>query len=137
MGTLLNADLTILANFTNPNRKVDVTFHYVVVDVYFKGALIATQGVDQFSERARESTLRSMHMVTSEVALSRDQAGEWRKEVGGSDGVKMEVKGRFLTTSDFVGTFLRYTYVLHGRCKIAVGGPPGGVLLSSNCTTKR
>lgn len=135
-GTLLNADLTILANFTNPNRKIDVTFRYVAVDLYFKGTLIATQGVDGFAERAGESTLRSLHMVTSQVELSREQAAEWGKEVGAPDGVKMEVRGSFLTTSDFVGTFLRLSYSLHGLCDIAVTGPPSGVLLSSNCTTR-
>lgn len=137
MGTLLNADLTILANFTNPNRRIDVTFRYIAVDLYYKGTLVATQGVDRFSERAGESTLRSIHMVSSEVALTRDDAEEWRKEVDGAGKVKMKVRGSFLTASDFVGTFLHFTYVLHGHCDIEVSRPPSGVLLSSNCTTKR
>ncbi|ONK75628.1 uncharacterized protein A4U43_C03F18880 [Asparagus officinalis] len=136
-GALLNADLTILANFTNPNRKIAVTFRYVAIDLYFKGTMIATQGIDRFSERAGESTLRSIHMVSSEVALSTNQAEEWSRETGARDGVKMEVKGSFVAVSDFVGTFLRLSYGLRGHCDIAVTGPPSGVLLSSNCTTKR
>ncbi|KAH7664249.1 hypothetical protein IHE45_14G108700 [Dioscorea alata] len=69
MGIYLNADLTILANFSNPNHKVNIFFSYIELDLYFNNTLIAAQSIPGFSERAGETVLRSLHMVTSEVVI--------------------------------------------------------------------
>lgn len=134
-GTLLNADVTILANFSNPNRKVHVAFSYVQVDLYFMGTPVATQAVEPFAERPGESALKTLHMIASEVPLPRNAAEEWQRGTS-EEGVALELGGRFRTRSDF-GRWLHFTYWLYGRCTIIVGAPPSGVLLSSRCRTKR
>ncbi|KAG1358929.1 NDR1/HIN1-Like protein 3 [Cocos nucifera] len=134
-GTLLNADITILANFSNPNRKVHVAFSYVQVDLKFMDTMVATQAVEPFAERPGESELKSLHMVASEVPLPPTAAEEWKRGTS-EEGVAMEVAGRFRTRSD-LGKWLHFTYWLYGHCTIVIGAPPSGVLLSSRCRTKR
>ncbi|XWS69107.1 hypothetical protein CRYUN_Cryun04dG0150900 [Craigia yunnanensis] len=48
MGYLLSADLSVLANFTNPN-KVSVDFSSMHLDLYFENTVIATQYIEPFS----------------------------------------------------------------------------------------
>ncbi|XP_026665319.2 NDR1/HIN1-like protein 13 [Phoenix dactylifera] len=134
-GGLLNADVTILANFSNPNRKVNVAFSYVQVDLFFLGTMVASQAVEPFAERHRQSALKNLHMVASEVALPREAAEEWRRGTS-EEGVALELAGRFRTRSDF-GKWIHFTYWLYGRCTIVIGAPPSGVLISSRCRTKR
>jgi hypothetical protein len=43
-GSQLDADLSVLANQTNPNRKVSVDFSYLIIDLYYGSTLIASQG---------------------------------------------------------------------------------------------
>lgn len=136
MGTLLNADLTILANFTNPNHKVDVSFSYLAVDLYYNDTLIATRAIEPFAEASGETVIRSVHMVSSEVELASDAAEGLRKQVEGDGPVEFRVDGTFRTRAD-LGSFLHFSYWLHSRCTVRVSGPPSGVLLSSTCRTKR
>ncbi|KAM0946978.1 hypothetical protein DsansV1_C08g0081241 [Dioscorea sansibarensis] len=135
MGIFLNADLTILANFSNPNHKVNIFFSYIELDLYFNDTLIATQSIPGFSERAGETVLRSVHMVTSEVVMREVDALRWWKQVN-ENKIALEVRGRFRTRSDF-GSLLHFTYWLYSHCSIALSDPPGGVLLSCSCRTKR
>ncbi|KAK1318440.1 hypothetical protein QJS10_CPB04g01566 [Acorus calamus] len=134
-GSLLNADLTILANFSNPNKKVDIVFTYVIFDLYFGGTLIATRAVDPFAERRGTSQLKNVHMVTSEVALGTVDVGRYNKEMA-SGRFGFTLMGRFKTTS-LLGRFMHYTYWLHGTCRFVVGGPPSGVLMVGACRTRR
>ncbi|WOL15585.1 hypothetical protein Cni_G24366 [Canna indica] len=134
-GTLLNADITILANFSNPNEKVDVSYSYMQLDLYFHGAMIATQAVEPFDEQRGQAVLRSVHMMSSQVPLTPAAAKAWSDGTMGQ-GVAMEVVGSFRTKSVLAG-WMHYTYWLHRHCKIAVGAPPNGALLSSSCAAKR
>lgn len=113
--TLLNADLTLLANFSNPNHKVDVVFTLLDLNLYFGDTLVAAAAVDPFGERRGESALRSVHMVVSQVALTEKEAEEWRMQeeeaVAGSEegkGVVMEVRGTMRTRSE-LGGLLRFS----------------------------
>ncbi|PKA56693.1 hypothetical protein AXF42_Ash012823 [Apostasia shenzhenica] len=146
--TLLNADLTFLANFSNPNEKVDVTFSRLDIDLYFASTLVAASAVDPFAERRGESVLRNVHMVASQVALPVKDAEEWRRQEaaaaagggggGGGEGggLRMEVRGRMMTRSE-IGSLVKFSYWLHGLCSIVVGAPPAGALRSVSCRTKR
>ncbi|OVA20833.1 Late embryogenesis abundant protein [Macleaya cordata] len=134
-GSLLNSDLTILANFTNPNKKVSIDYSYIVIELYYGNTLIATTSVDPFSETSAESNLQGIHLVSSEVSLSSNDIQRLKKEVG-NNSVMFDVQGRFRTRSNF-GSFLHYSYWLHGRCSIVLTGPPYGVLVSHKCKTKR
>nr|KYP67611.1 hypothetical protein KK1_023955 [Cajanus cajan] len=79
LGYLLNADLTMLANFTNPNKKVHVDFSSVIIYLYY--------GI--FRARSK------------------------------------------------LGSILRYSYNLYGRCSVMLTRPPDGILLKKKCRTKR
>ncbi|KAK8960750.1 hypothetical protein KSP40_PGU010815 [Platanthera guangdongensis] len=101
---LLNADLTLLANFSNPNRKIDVVFTQIYLDLYFGATAVAAVAVDPFSERRGEAALRSVHMVASQVPLPEKRADEWRRQEeaaaagGGGNGVGLELRGRMRTS---------------------------------------
>ncbi|KAJ0969103.1 hypothetical protein J5N97_021980 [Dioscorea zingiberensis] len=92
MGLFLNADLTLLANFTNPNHKVNIFFSYMELNIYFNNTIIATQGISGFSMRPKETMLRSVHMVTSEVMMRKADASRWQKEIN-QNKIGMEVEG--------------------------------------------
>ncbi|WOK96595.1 hypothetical protein Cni_G05302 [Canna indica] len=125
-GALLNADVTILTNFSNPNRKVDVSFGYLQLDLYFHGVMIATQGIGPFAARRGESTLRNVHMISSQVALPPKAAKAWTDGVA-ANRVAVKVVGSFRTRAN-LGRVLHLTYWLHSNCNIMVSAPPNGVL---------
>ncbi|XP_051121975.1 NDR1/HIN1-like protein 12 [Andrographis paniculata] len=134
-GYLLNADVTLLVNFTNPNTKVNIDFTYVVLDIFYDRRIIATGYIDPFSVHRRESRFADVHMVASQVTLSMGLSMELQRQIA-AGRVNFEVRGLFKTRSRF-GSFFRYTYWLYARCQIAVAGPPTGVLIGKRCITKR
>ncbi|KAI3931280.1 hypothetical protein MKX01_040197, partial [Papaver californicum] len=134
-GSLLNSDVTILTNFTNPNHKVNIDYSYMVIELYYMNTLIATTSVNSFSAGKAESKLLGVHFVTSQVNLSSNEIQQIRKEVE-NNTVKFDVQGKFRTRSNF-GSLIRYSYWLHGRCTIVLAAPPYGILISHKCITKR
>ncbi|XVF43878.1 hypothetical protein PTKIN_Ptkin02bG0076100 [Pterospermum kingtungense] len=134
MGYLLNADLTLLANFTNPNKKVRVDFSYMYLDLYFENTLIATQYIEPFSAARGQSMFANVHMVTSQVRLSMKETLLLQKQIQ-NNRVMFTVKGMFRARSN-LGSFLKYSYWLHGQCSIMVSSPPTGVLRDKYCRTK-
>ncbi|KAF5741113.1 hypothetical protein HS088_TW10G00108 [Tripterygium wilfordii] len=135
MGNLLNADMTLLTNFTNPNHKVRIDFSYIVIDLNYGGKLIATQYIEPFSAAKAESRFTYVHMVTSQVGLSLKES-QWLQKQISSNGVVFDVKALIRARSD-LGSFLKYSYWLYGHCTIMVTGPPNGVLTAHRCKTKR
>ncbi|GJR95055.1 hypothetical protein Tco_0267229 [Tanacetum coccineum] len=135
LGYLLNGDMTLLANFTNPNKKVNVEFRYMVVNLYFEGTLIAAKYVEPLSVSPRGYKLRDVHMVSSQVPFSRKHIAALNEQIR-TDRIVFEAKSSLRTTSN-LGGFFRYSYWLHGHCKFAVSGPPSGVLVAKSCVTKR
>ncbi|CAK7332511.1 unnamed protein product [Dovyalis caffra] len=134
-GSLLNADLSVLANFTNPNKKVSVDFSYMIIDLYYGSTLLATQYIEPFSAGKAQSRFENIHMVTSQVRLPIVQ-GERLQEQIGKNGVIFDLKGVFRVRSK-LGSLLRYSYRLYGHCTILVTAPPSGVLRATKCRTKR
>ncbi|XP_027153991.1 uncharacterized protein At1g08160-like [Coffea eugenioides] len=135
MGYLLNADLTILANFTNPNKKVSVDFSYAIMDLYYESNLLATRYVEPFTAHRAQSIFEDIHMVTSQVRLPIAQSQDLTRQMS-SGRVNFVVKGLFRARSN-LGRVLRYSYWLYTHCTITVTGPPSGALISKKCTTKR
>ncbi|KAL6983793.1 hypothetical protein U1Q18_017168 [Sarracenia purpurea var. burkii] len=135
MGYLLNADTTLLANFTNPSKKATVNFSYMVINLYYGEALIATASVEPFSELKTESKFRNIHLVSSQVRLSQKQSLQLKQQMDGNR-IRFQVKTLLRTRSN-LGSFFRYSYWLYGRCIIDVTGPPSGVLIGKKCITKR
>ncbi|CAA0833725.1 Unknown protein [Striga hermonthica] len=135
LGYLLNADITLLANFTNPNTKVDVDFTYIVLDVYYEKNIIATRYVSPFSVRKRESRFAAVHMMASQVRLSTGLSLELQRQME-NGRVRFVVKGAFRTRSKLGGVF-RYSYWLYAQCDVEVAAPPTGVLIRKRCVTTR
>lgn len=135
LGYLLNADLTILANFTNPNKKVHVDFSSVIIYLYYGSTLIATQYVEPFYAARLQSRFANIHMVSSQVQLPLRESQRLVKQME-SNGVLLEVRGVFRARSK-LGSILRYSYNLYGRCNVMLTRPPDGILLKKKCRTKR
>jgi len=135
LGSLLNADLTMLANFTNPNKKVHVDFSSVIIYLYYGSTLIATQYVEPFSAARLQSRFATIHMVSSQVQLPLRESQRLVKQMEGN-GVILEVRGVFRARSK-LGSILRYSYNLYGRCSVMLTRPPDGILLKKKCRTKR
>lgn len=135
MGYLLNADVTVLANFSNPNSKVKVEFSYVILDLYYDNNFIATRYVEPFSVMRGESRFADVHMVASQVRLSPAQSVQLQKQME-QGRVKIEIKGLFRTRSKLGGIF-KYSYWLYAHCHLTVTGPPTGVLIHKSCITKK
>ncbi|KAL3649819.1 hypothetical protein CASFOL_006222 [Castilleja foliolosa] len=135
MGYLLNADVTLLVNFTNPNTKVNVDFSYVVLDLYYERNVIATRYVTPFSVMKRESRFADVHLMTSQVRLSTGLSLDFQRQID-NGRVNFEIRGLFRTRSKLGGVF-RYSYWLYAHCEIEVTGPPTGVLIRKKCVTRR
>ncbi|KAF5443072.1 hypothetical protein F2P56_035664 [Juglans regia] len=134
MGHLLNADVTLLVNFTNPNKKVRIDYSYMYINLYYETTLISTQYIEPFSAAKAESKFAYIHMVTSQVRLPKAESLRLQKQIE-SNGIMLQVKGIFRARSN-LGSILRYSYWLHGECTILTAGPPDGVLIKRKCKTK-
>lgn len=129
-----NGDFTLLANFTNPNRKINIRFDYLDVQLYFVDRLIATQALEPFSQRPGEARLEMIHLISSLVYLPPNPAIELQRQVQ-SNRVKYNIRGAFRVRAT-VGV-ARFSYWLHARCQLEMTSPPSGVLVARNCSTKR
>ncbi|CAI0450011.1 unnamed protein product [Linum tenue] len=129
-----NGDLTFLANFSNPNHKLDVRFEHVDIEVYFSNRLIGTQALQPFTQRPREIRLQAVRVISSLVYLPQNSAVELQKQVL-SNKVNYNIRATFKLKA-ILGLF-HYNYWLHGRCEMAISGPPTGVLVARSCNTNR
>ncbi|GMJ08217.1 hypothetical protein HRI_004490900 [Hibiscus trionum] len=134
MGYLLNADVSLLANFTNPNKKVSIDFSHMYLGLYFENSLIATQSIEPFSAAKGETMFANIHMITSQVRLSMEETLLFRKQIENNQ-VLLTIKGVFRARSK-LGGLLKYSYWLHGYCGVIVSSPPTGVLREKKCRTK-
>lgn len=129
-----NGDFTLLANFTNPNRKFDVRFESLDVELLFSGRIIAAQSIQPFTQGRKQSKLKSVHFISSLVFLPQDLGVKLQKQVQ-SNRVNYNVRGRFKVKITF--GLIHLSYLLHSRCQIEMTSPPGGVLVARNCITER
>ncbi|XP_062170129.1 uncharacterized protein At1g08160 [Alnus glutinosa] len=129
-----NGDFTFLANFSNPNRKIDVRFEYLEIELFFSDRLIAAQAVQPFTQRRGETRLESVHFISSLVFLPQNLAVELQKQVQ-SNKVSYSVRGTYRVKATL--GLIHFSYWLHSRCQVEMTGPPTGVLLARSCKTKR
>ncbi|KAK4788824.1 hypothetical protein SAY86_020143 [Trapa natans] len=111
LGSLLNADLTLLLNFTNPNRKVRVDFSYAILDLYYGRIPISTQYIEQISVMSSEFRLVNTRMISSQVWLPPNESLQLTEQMQSNGPVLFEVKGLFRPRSN-LGRLLRYSYPL-------------------------
>ncbi|XP_065856338.1 NDR1/HIN1-like protein 3, partial [Euphorbia lathyris] len=130
-----NGDITFLANFSNPNQKIDVRFEHVDIELYFSDRLVGIQTARQpFTQRRKETRLESVHVISSLVYLPRDLAAQLQRQVQ-NNKIIYNVRGTFKVRAT-IG-LIHYSYWLHSRCVIEMTGPPTGVLVARTCKTKR
>ncbi|KAE8023560.1 hypothetical protein FH972_009238 [Carpinus fangiana] len=134
MGYLLNADVTLLVNFSNPSKRVSVDFSSMSINLNYGSTLISTQYIEPFSAARGESRFANVHMVSSQVRLPLGESRRLQKQME-NNGIRFEVRSFLRTRSNF-GSLLRYSYWLHGQCTILVTGPPDGVMTRKACKTK-
>uniref|UniRef100_A0A2C9UNA1 Late embryogenesis abundant protein LEA-2 subgroup domain-containing protein n=1 Tax=Manihot esculenta TaxID=3983 RepID=A0A2C9UNA1_MANES len=134
-GSLLNADISVLANFTNPNDKVSLDFSHIIIDLYYGNSLIATQYVESFSASKAESRFANVHMVTSQVRLPLGDVARLQEQIN-QNGIIFNIKAMFRVRSQ-LGSLFAYSNRLYGQCFIMVTAPPTGVLRAARCSTKR
>ncbi|XP_074320473.1 uncharacterized protein At1g08160 [Silene latifolia] len=129
-----NGDFTLLANFTNPNRKISIRYDYLDVELYFADRLIATQALEPFTQRPGERRLEMIHLISSLVYLPPYPAIELQRQVQ-INRVKYDIRGNFRVRAR-VG-IIRFSYWLHTTCQLEMTSPPTGRLVARNCKTKR
>ena len=133
-GLALNADLTMLAVISSNNTKIRVALQHMQLDLYFKGHMIGTQVLEPpaVRERPGEYVLQSVHFVTSDVPLPREDAAAWRNATANGGPVVLHVAGRFRTRL-IIGPLLRFPLQVYPHCTLWLTPPPGGSLLGSRC----
>lgn len=129
-----NGDFVFLANFSNPNRKIDLRFEYLDLELYFSDRLISTQALQPFTQRPGETRLESIHLVSSLVYLPQNHALELRTQVQ-SNKVNYNMRGTFKVRATL--GMIHFSYWLHSRCQLQMTGPPTGILIARSCRTKR
>ncbi|KAM5567986.1 NDR1/HIN1-like protein 13 [Rosa sericea] len=134
MGYLLNADLTVLVNFTNPNKKVSVYFSPMYLYAYYGSTLVATTYIEPFTAHKHQSMFANVHMVASQVPLGLLESQRLKKQLENSRA-GFEFKGYFRARANF-GSLLRYSYKLHGDCNVVFSRPPDGVMVGRKCKTQ-
>ncbi|PON99095.1 Late embryogenesis abundant protein [Trema orientale] len=135
-GNLLSANLTLVPNFRNPNKKAGVDFKHVVIELYFGRTIIATKNIEPDPSAPKGGTRSvKVDMVASGVQLSELEIQRLKSQMV-RDKVVFEVKGSFLVHTKF-GPLVRYFYWVHGQCIVTLKKPPHGVLVSTKCNTKR
>ncbi|KAG6469237.1 NDR1/HIN1-like protein 13 [Zingiber officinale] len=128
--TYLNGDVAFLANFSNPNHKIDVVFKSLGLELYFRDRLIAVQALRPFALRTGESRLEAVRMITSEVLLPAELAEELQKQVR-ENSVVYSVRGSFKVRARFGAG--HYSYWIYNRCDVKITAPPNGVLVARRC----
>lgn len=129
-----NGDLTFIANFSNPNRKLNVRFEHAILELYFDNNLIANQSIRPFSQRQRETGVVKIHFISSLVYLPLNHARELQRQVL-SNKVMYNVRGTFKVRVSF--GLIHFSYWLHARCELQMSSPPSGFLMARSCITKR
>ncbi|KAG2238576.1 hypothetical protein Bca52824_092159 [Brassica carinata] len=108
-----NGDLSMMMNFTNPNKKIEGP------------AIFAEETGDKVGTNPSGLKL-SLLAVNHAVELSREVQ---------NNKIEYHIRGTFKVRAHF--GLIHYSYWLHGICQLQMTGPPTGILISHNCTTKR
>ncbi|XP_054797493.1 uncharacterized protein At1g08160-like [Prosopis cineraria] len=130
----LNGDFVLLANFTNPNRKIDVRFESGDIELFFADRVISSQAIQPFTQRRRQTRLQPIHFISSLVFLPEDLGIKLQRQVQ-SNRVNCNVRATFKVRA-IVG-FIHLSFRIHSTCQIEMTGPPTGVLITRICITKR
>jgi hypothetical protein len=132
-GLALNSDLYVLATIYNPNTKIDVVLRYMQLDLYFHGVMIGTQSVwPPIHAVTGDTELRNVHLVVSEVRMSREDAEAWHNATAKNGLVEVKLAAKFHVQLNF-GRWLPFRYWVYPSCSLWLDPPPGGALRRARC----
>jgi LEA14-like dessication related protein len=132
-GLALNSDLYVLATIYNPNTKIDVVLRYMQLDLYFHGVMIGTQSVwPPIHAVPGDTELRNVHLVVSEVRMSREDAEAWHNATAKNGLVEVKLAAKFHVQLNF-GRWLPFRYWVYPSCSLWLDPPPGGALRRARC----
>lgn len=129
-----NGDVLLLVNFTNPNKKLNLRFENLHVELWFADKSIARQSILPFSQRNGKTRLEPIRLISNLVFLPVNHAVELRRQVI-ANKIDYEIKSTFKVKA--VLGIIHYSYSLHGSCHLQFNSPPAGNLAYRNCTTTR
>lgn len=128
-----NDDVTLVANISNPNQKIDVVFRSATVELFFQERPMAAQALPPFALRRGQYQVVNMHMVSSRVLLPPELAVKMVNQVR-SNRVQYTIKTAFKVEARFwLG---HYSYWMYTVCELELTSPPCGVLVARMCRTK-
>ncbi|MED6208516.1 hypothetical protein PIB30_045792 [Stylosanthes scabra] len=131
----LNGDFILLANFSNPNRRIGVKFESLDIELFFSNRLISNKTVNPFLQKPKETRLQTLNLVSKLVFLPQDVGVKMQSQVVESNKVSYYVRGTFKVK--FKIGLIHLSYWLISICEIEMTGPPAGVLVSRQCITTR
>lgn len=130
----LNNDFTFTANFSNPNRKLDISFDYLNIELYSFDTRIAARALQPFTQRRKETRLVAVQMISSLVYMPPTHAFELQRQVQ-NNRVVYHIRGTFRVRISL--GIVHFSYWLHATCQLELSSPPTGVLVAHSCSTKR
>lgn len=125
------AEFAILANFSNPNKILNLKIEHASVQLLFEDTVIGNETTQPFSIMHKETksvvfkNLRS----TTPIKMPEKVRMEFLDQVL-SNKVFFRLKGTFKVRSPF-------TYWVHEWCYLQVTSPPGGSLVNRICNTTK
>ncbi|KAF0909134.1 hypothetical protein E2562_031636 [Oryza meyeriana var. granulata] len=129
----VNGDMTLVANVSNPNQKMDVVFRSAAVELFFGGRRMAAQALPPFAQRRGQSQIINVHMVSSQVVLPPELAVEMVNQMR-SNRVVYTIRGTFKVQAKL--WFWHYSYWMSALCDLELTAPPCGVLVARRCSTR-
>ncbi|XP_027368616.1 uncharacterized protein LOC113874597 [Abrus precatorius] len=130
----LNGEFTLLANFSNPNRRFHVRFESLKVELFFSDRLISSQSIKPFTQRPRETRLQPVNFISSLVFLPQDVGVKLQRQVQ-NNRVNYNARGTFKVRVNM--GLIHISYWLHSICQIEMTCPPTGILVARQCVTYR
>ncbi|KAL1307261.1 hypothetical protein HN51_049234 [Arachis hypogaea] len=130
----LNGDFILLANFSNPNKRIDVKFESLDIELFFSNRLISNRTMNPFMQKPKETRLQTVNLISKLVFLPQDVGVKLQRQVE-SNKVSYYVRGTFKVKFN-IG-LIHLSYWLNSICEIEMTGPPAGVLVSRQCITSR
>ncbi|KAL2316616.1 hypothetical protein Fmac_030492 [Flemingia macrophylla] len=119
----LNGEFTLLANFSNPNRRFGVRFESLNIELFYSNRLVSSQIIKPFTQRPRENRLQSVNLISSLVFLPQDVGVKLQRQVE-NNRVNYNARGTFKVRFN-MGLF-HLSYWLHSLCQIEMTSPPTG-----------
>ncbi|QCE01873.1 uncharacterized protein At1g08160-like [Vigna unguiculata] len=130
----LNGEFTLVANFSNPNRRIGVRFESLNIELFYSERLVSSQKVKPFTQKPRETRLQSVNLISSLVFLPQDVGVKLQRQVE-NNRINYNARGTFKVRFN-IG-LIHLSYWLNTICQIEMTSPPTGILVARQCITSR